>query len=408
MSNSVSIISEECPQDGQKSRSSKNFSSKDLPHEPIVWCCPDGISFTVMEDKSAASDKTIYKNVKNGTITKYYEAKNLYIANPQNARANFEVKVISVRHLGMEELVFTSVSDIHVGADTDVKVCGNYDSKDRLQKLKTLLNALNSTFTIIQGDLTTGTTDSQKDMFNDFAKDMEDNYSHTICEGWGNHDLYYYGGSGNVGNMVKDRTKQRRYERLPNFQYTGPNNQEWGHYCYSIDLVKNDCSVKIPVYFFMLNLLLGEGNQIDENEARERNMHNPMYSKEFLEEKLPENKNALIFVAVHYPQNDMNSSDKTWFEELRKRYPNMYFLVGHNHSIDYGTPNVGYRESTHEFLCAGGMANDNLRVLSIKLQPVDAKQVKMSFKWVSNLIGYDVNSYLQSGTVGQGEYLIKI
>jgi hypothetical protein len=97
----VSVISQMKPLDGQKNRSSVNFSTNSIPtgtkylsFEVSGTTNNDAVFFNVMEDKTAASDPTIYSGVSNGyrsnNVKKYG---NLYIANPEGASNEFEVIV---------------------------------------------------------------------------------------------------------------------------------------------------------------------------------------------------------------------------------------------------------------------------------------------------------------------------
>lgn len=86
---SVTITSNSKPLSGQEHRSSDNYDFRNLlknDYSKLKWICPDGISFDVMEDKSAAKDPVTFSNVKNGTITNFpsdSQANGLYIANPK-------------------------------------------------------------------------------------------------------------------------------------------------------------------------------------------------------------------------------------------------------------------------------------------------------------------------------------
>ena len=92
----ASVTSEPQPQKGQSHRSSGNFSTEECSGNKLQWSCPPGISFDVMQDKSAAHDPTIFEGVTNGTVTDMYQARSLYVANPRHASANFEVSVTGV------------------------------------------------------------------------------------------------------------------------------------------------------------------------------------------------------------------------------------------------------------------------------------------------------------------------
>ena len=92
----ASVTSEPEPQAGQSERSSGNFSTENCVGKQLKWSCPQGLSFDVKKDRSAASDPTIFSGVANGTITTIEKERSLYIANPKNAVENFLVEVEGV------------------------------------------------------------------------------------------------------------------------------------------------------------------------------------------------------------------------------------------------------------------------------------------------------------------------
>ncbi|MGJ5673581.1 MAG: hypothetical protein ACR9NN_08230 [Nostochopsis sp.] len=88
----TSVTSSPSPQSGEKNRSSGNFSTQNC--EPrLKWEVAPRIIFNVMRDKSAGKDPVILSNVNDGKVTDAIDIRSLYIANPQNATENFEVKV---------------------------------------------------------------------------------------------------------------------------------------------------------------------------------------------------------------------------------------------------------------------------------------------------------------------------
>ncbi len=77
---------------GQKERSSENFSTKGMgPGTSILWNAPEGVSFDIKIDKTAATDPFYANGVKDGTITPYTSESKLYIANPKGAEGTFTV-----------------------------------------------------------------------------------------------------------------------------------------------------------------------------------------------------------------------------------------------------------------------------------------------------------------------------
>lgn len=98
------VVSQPKPQDGQKNRSSNNFSTTGIPSGTKyllfeVGDAPDNDSvfFNVMLDKTAATDPVIYFNEANGNRTNIMEkSDSLYISNPSGATTNFEVKIYAI------------------------------------------------------------------------------------------------------------------------------------------------------------------------------------------------------------------------------------------------------------------------------------------------------------------------
>ena len=415
--------------DGQKHRCSDNFSTKLFPKDkPFVWMCPDGVTFTVMEAKKAATDNTVFKNVGNRTITPYKDAENLYIADVKvssgmSVEDVFTVTVCPVTYSGVDELTFSSISDLHLGATEEGDIVPpetkgvqlrdyqgedkalieeKYSSDRRLVNLeKALLEKEGGSFTIIQGDITTGTKNNQLDKYKDcFIPVMEQENCMPMCEGWGNHDVYCFSFSANVGNFVKDRNRDVRKNWLPDFHF-GDNDskdaadKENGHYCFKIQLRGNGYADTIPVNFFMLNLYPGYGNLDHPENEYSRSKNNPFYSAEFLKKYLPENKDEIIFIAFHY--NDSEGYES--LDELCEGYTNVFLLTGHDHSNDYITPNVG--KSTYittngkrivKFVCAGGMNTQELKFLTVNLKRTGEKTVQMTYKWVTRCDGDESNT----------------
>jgi hypothetical protein len=84
------ISSEAQPQQGQKNRSSGNFSTEGCT-TTLKWTAPKGVSFKVMRDVSGGTDPVIFTNVNNNTRTQNPKQRSLYIANPVGARKGFRV-----------------------------------------------------------------------------------------------------------------------------------------------------------------------------------------------------------------------------------------------------------------------------------------------------------------------------
>ena len=88
----ASVRSEGTPQDGQKHRSSGNFSTEEVPsgYNGFAWEVseteqPGNVKFDVMEDKSVQKDPIIFNQLTDGSATGVQEARRLYIANPSGS-----------------------------------------------------------------------------------------------------------------------------------------------------------------------------------------------------------------------------------------------------------------------------------------------------------------------------------
>ena len=85
----IYVTSLSTEQDGQKNRSSENFSKAKGCHDTWLVQCPEGVSFNIMWDRT--TDYVTYSNVKNGSIINYKGGDEWYIANPSGASGSFTV-----------------------------------------------------------------------------------------------------------------------------------------------------------------------------------------------------------------------------------------------------------------------------------------------------------------------------
>ncbi|AFU16636.1 DeoR family transcriptional regulator [Bacillus thuringiensis] len=99
----ATVLSQPKPLDGQKNRSSGNFSTESLPSgtQYLKWEVegggnPDLVSFNVMKDVSAGTDPVVFHDVLSGNRTSVVSARSLYIANPKNASEPFTVSVYAI------------------------------------------------------------------------------------------------------------------------------------------------------------------------------------------------------------------------------------------------------------------------------------------------------------------------
>ena len=94
-----SVVSLPHPQSGQKHRSSGNFSTDNADPKAKFFIIKvtnnpnaDDVNFDVMEDKSGATDPTIWRGMYSGNKVAVERKRDLYIANPKNAKENFTVE----------------------------------------------------------------------------------------------------------------------------------------------------------------------------------------------------------------------------------------------------------------------------------------------------------------------------
>lgn len=92
----ATINSKKCPQNGQKHRSSSNFSLYKPQSGFLIWeCTKPNIGFKVCVDVKGGSDQTLYRYITNGSVMPFSgdSANIYYIADPCDADEDFEVKV---------------------------------------------------------------------------------------------------------------------------------------------------------------------------------------------------------------------------------------------------------------------------------------------------------------------------
>lgn len=103
---------------GQSHRASSNFK---LPRGRYEIQCPDGITFSLMEDKTAANDITQATELANGVIVQRPQATNIYISDPKGANGAFVVK-FSLAPLTWVDRISDNVSI------TDISIPGTHDA----------------------------------------------------------------------------------------------------------------------------------------------------------------------------------------------------------------------------------------------------------------------------------------
>lgn len=96
MSLLAKVLSDPSHQKGQNHRSSKNFTlAPPVGVTGIKWVCPNGVTFSVMEDIRGATDPVHLVNISNGVVTAIPQSKNkkrFYIADPSGAQGSFHVE----------------------------------------------------------------------------------------------------------------------------------------------------------------------------------------------------------------------------------------------------------------------------------------------------------------------------
>jgi hypothetical protein len=88
------VQSEAQPQNGQKARSSGNFSTQGCS-TTLYWQIPQGVSVDIKQDVSGGKDPTHFR-VQMGARTQNPNQRSLYIANPRGAQAGFMACATSV------------------------------------------------------------------------------------------------------------------------------------------------------------------------------------------------------------------------------------------------------------------------------------------------------------------------
>lgn len=102
--NTVSVHSEPNPKEGQKHRSSNNFSTYPLvgsDGEPryMVVSCPEGVTFELNVDKTG-TDEVWNNDVYDGAILPYRGSDKFYISNPSGATSAFDVEFTAIYPVG--------------------------------------------------------------------------------------------------------------------------------------------------------------------------------------------------------------------------------------------------------------------------------------------------------------------
>lgn len=100
MGQSAYIACMPMPKLGEEGRHSNNFCVNQLPHlEHLKWHVittsgeDQGVSFNVKEHYTYKENEMRFEHIKEGSITPYVPYRNLYIADAQDIRGHFIVRV---------------------------------------------------------------------------------------------------------------------------------------------------------------------------------------------------------------------------------------------------------------------------------------------------------------------------
>jgi hypothetical protein len=92
--NCACVTSEAQPQNGQKTRSSGNFSTQGCT-TTLAWIVPPNVTVGIYRDVSGGKDQFKY-DVTNGVRTQNTNLRNLYAGNPRAANSPFQVCALNV------------------------------------------------------------------------------------------------------------------------------------------------------------------------------------------------------------------------------------------------------------------------------------------------------------------------
>ncbi|WP_375514662.1 hypothetical protein [uncultured Nostoc sp.] len=92
--NCACVTSEAQPQNGQKTRSSGNFSTQGCT-STVSWILPPNVTLGIYRDVSGGKDKFVY-DINNGVRTPNSNLRNLYAGNPRGANSPFQVCALNV------------------------------------------------------------------------------------------------------------------------------------------------------------------------------------------------------------------------------------------------------------------------------------------------------------------------
>lgn len=73
----------------QEHRSSGDFDLSELGKNYLLWKCPEGISFSLKQNKRMWTDPVLCQKITNGTITKCIDKDNVYIADPKGVNEDY-------------------------------------------------------------------------------------------------------------------------------------------------------------------------------------------------------------------------------------------------------------------------------------------------------------------------------
>lgn len=176
---------------GQDHRASDNFR---FNHGYYTVECPDNVSFSIMEDISGGSDKTIYTDVKNGTrLSQVQGVGNVYVADVKNSSVPILVKLVphDIEWMGLldnnTEFYSMSIPATHDSGTytlgSGVAKCQNFNFYDQLAHgIRCFDIRLDGSLKLCHGSgiTYTGLGINLTDVLNAFNSWLEDHQTETI------------------------------------------------------------------------------------------------------------------------------------------------------------------------------------------------------------------------------------
>lgn len=303
-------------------RVSENFSMVGFSNNVKIICSDETIKFRIREAHVGSTDYDAYdgKYFSNGSIISKSSYDRLYISDPK--KLNEEISTLpdcysfKVSFENSNKIRFLVSSDFHF--DGNKKSQKNHDDKTNLQGLcESLPNVGYIDFYAVCGDLTNDSNSEDEDMFEKefFNQIRKISNISCVCEGWGNHDVRYKGGSNvDIKKGIIYRNTHYRQSLLYRFQTS--DNEFHYHWQYNRESKR--------IHFFMLNNALGY-NEIKNDpfysptDSAATNERNPYGALNFLKEHLDtfsKDDFYVIFCHINFCSMAISDSDnERWWNE---------------------------------------------------------------------------------------------